>query len=159
MPSAGRPTQSADPLLLVLGACAPRCQPGLPAVDFVCTQKLEALIDEDGVFDGSRKLVDDEGDVCLDFAVQYVLAQALLIVAALSVVFINTLLKVRSLLVGFWVLVVLCSVFGLGLGFRCSVVGRRTWLAARCCCYRHHVNRARAYAACCVRRDPLHHGA
>jgi hypothetical protein len=56
---------------------------------------MKALIKSEGVFYGSRKLVDDEGDVCLQFALQYFLSQLLLIVAALSVVFINTVLKVR----------------------------------------------------------------
>jgi hypothetical protein len=55
---------------------------------------MKQLIRDHGVFAGSRKLLNDEGDVCLEFALQYFLSQLLLIVAALSVVFINTVLKV-----------------------------------------------------------------
>jgi hypothetical protein len=58
-------------------------------------QRLKTLIKDQGVFEGSRRLLTVEGDVCLQFALQYFLSQVLLIVAALSVVFINTLLKVR----------------------------------------------------------------
>ena len=59
-------------------------------------QTLTSLVKDYGVFEGSRKLVADDGDVCLSFALQYFLAQVLLIVAALSVVVINVVLKVRE---------------------------------------------------------------
>ena len=66
---------------------------GVPWYDGM--QRLKTLIKDQGVFEGSRRLLTVEGDVCLQFALQYFLSQVLLIVAALSVVFINTLLKVR----------------------------------------------------------------
>ena len=57
-------------------------------------QTLTTLLQTKGVFEGTQDLVNKEGDVCLNFAFQYFLAQVLLIVAAAGVVFINTVLKV-----------------------------------------------------------------
>lgn len=62
-----------------------------------CLHSLDSLIATYGVFTGVRKLIDEEGDVCFSFAIQYVTGQSLLIAAALAVVVINAILKVTAI--------------------------------------------------------------
>ncbi len=58
-------------------------------------QKLTELIKKKGVFKGAQEMIrGEEKDVCRQFALNYFLSKVLLVVAALSVVFINTVLKV-----------------------------------------------------------------
>ena len=59
-----------------------------------CLQALNEYVDSHGVFAGPAKLIEEQGDVCLDFALNYTLAQSLLLFAAGMVVFTNTALKI-----------------------------------------------------------------
>ena len=59
------------------------------------SQLLRQLTSSKGVFDGSRQLGVEEGGICKTFASDYILGQALLLIAAIVVVVVNLLLKVR----------------------------------------------------------------
>lgn len=61
-----------------------------------CRQALNVYLSRYGVWNGAQRLVRDEGDVCLTFAYQYFLGQALMVFAAVMIVVINTVLKVGS---------------------------------------------------------------
>ena len=63
----------------------------------MCQQALAAYSSEAGVFGGAKKLINEEGDMCLTFALQYFLAQVLMVFAALMITIINTVLLVRAL--------------------------------------------------------------
>jgi len=58
-----------------------------------CLDVLKEYINEHGVFSGAAKAQDDEGDLCIDSLQNYAAAQSLLLVAAMSVVFINFVLQ------------------------------------------------------------------
>lgn len=62
-------------------------------VSVIGMQTLKLLISRDGIVNGPQNLVTEEGDVCLSFTKEYLLSQALLIVAVLAVTMINTVLK------------------------------------------------------------------
>jgi hypothetical protein len=60
-----------------------------------CRQALNVYLSKYGVWNGAQRLVRDESDVCLTFAYQYFLGQALMVFAAVMIVVINTVLKVK----------------------------------------------------------------
>ena len=62
----------------------------------VMLQALTTYLSDYGVYTGARRLINDEGDMCLNFALQYFIAQVLMVFAALMIVVINTILIVSG---------------------------------------------------------------
>lgn len=58
-----------------------------------CRDTLLTTINELGVYEGVRKIVNEESVVCGDFATAYALGKSLEIAASFSVVIVNTILK------------------------------------------------------------------
>ena len=101
---------SASPVAGTTGTCTDNClltsdtttcerldgkgtYPLSTVVGCYCLNVLKEYVSEHGVFSGASKAQTDEGDLCIDSLTNYVASQSLLIVAALSVVFINVVLQ------------------------------------------------------------------
>lgn len=66
---------------------------GSTVVACYCLNVLKAAINEHGVFKGPQVASDSDGDMCTDSAKNFLIAQALFLVAALSVVIVNVVLQ------------------------------------------------------------------